>query len=67
MNATKPQSTRPAKTPKASPAPSGTRLRDAEAAKAAPAESGEANDVDFEHHDTIPAPTWFDDGGEASS
>jgi hypothetical protein len=67
MNATKPQSTRPAKNPKAPPAATGARLRDADAAKAAPVEAGDANDVDFEHHDTIPAPTWFDDGSDASS
>ena len=67
MNASKPQSTRPAKNPKAVPAPAGARLREAEAAKAAPAEVSDASNVDFEHHDTIPAPAWFDDGGEASS
>lgn len=67
MTATKPQAARQAKTPKAASAPSGARLREAEAAKAAPADAGDAKDDDFEHHDTIPAPTWFDDGTEASS
>jgi hypothetical protein len=28
-------------------------------------EDAEAPTEDFEHHDTIPAPTWLDDGPEA--
>ena len=68
MNATKPQPARAVLSPNPKPAtPSGARRREAEAAKAAPAEAAEAADVDFEHHDTIPAPTWFDDGNEAGS
>ena len=68
MNATKPQAATSAKIPKAprTPSGSGTRLREAEAAKSAP-DDGSVPDDDFEHHDTIPAPTWFDDGTEASS
>lgn len=67
MTVTKRQSNRPAKNPKASTAASGTRQREPEAASAGPAEASDANEVDFEHHDTIPAPTWFDDGSDASS
>jgi hypothetical protein len=67
MNASKPQPARPAQTPSSVPAPSGARRREADAAKVGPAEVAEAKDELFEHHDTIPAPTWFDDGGEASS
>jgi hypothetical protein len=67
MNASKPEPARSAETPASVPAPSGARRRDAEAVKVAPTEAAEAKDEAFEHHDTIPAPTWFDDAGEASS
>jgi hypothetical protein len=66
MNATKPQPARAVPNPKP-PSPSGARRLEAEAVKAAPAEATDAADDDFEHHDTIPAPTWFDDGNEAGS
>lgn len=29
-------------------------------------EPPEAAEIDFERHDTIPAPTWLDDGSETS-
>lgn len=69
MTATKPQPARTAKTPKAAPSSpgSGARLRETEAVKVAPTDAERAKDEDFEHHDTIPAPTWFGDGSEASS
>ena len=69
MNATKPQPARPAHASKVSPpaSGSGTGLGEADAAKAAPADGTDVPDADFEQHDTIPAPTWFDDGGDASS
>jgi len=69
MNATKPQPARSVPNPKAPPGPAsaGARRREAEAVKAAAAEGAEHQEEDFEHHDTIPAPTWFDDGSEAGS
>ena len=69
MNATKPQPARSVPNPKPAPvqAASATRRREAEPVKAAPADAAEPAEGDFERHDTIPAPTWFDDGSEASS
>jgi hypothetical protein len=69
MTATKPQPARSAPNPKPAPvsaAASGTRRSEAEALKA-PTEAVDGAEADFEHHDTIPAPTWFDDGNEAGS
>ena len=67
MNATKPEPASTAKKSVAAPASGrAPRVREAQAAKAAPAETTDAKDEDFEHHDTIPAPTWFDDGSESS-
>jgi hypothetical protein len=68
MNATKPQPASTATKPTVAPASGrGARLGETQAAKAAPAEAADAQDEDFEHHDTIPAPTWFDDGPESGS
>jgi hypothetical protein len=69
MNATKPQPARSVPNPQPAPvsaAASGARRAEPEAVKA-PAEVLDPAEDDFEHHDTIPAPTWFDDGNEAGS
>lgn len=70
MNATKPEPARsaPDLTTAAPSSPaSSARRRDADVAKSTPAAATNVQDDDFEHHDTIPAPTWFDDGNESSS
>lgn len=68
MNASKPNT---ASTPTPGDAParrsrpqrSGTGPRGAVTPRPEPVEPTE---VDFERHDTIPAPTWLDDGSETS-
>ena len=70
MNATKPDSA--ASTPKPSealPGKRGERRGPASSKRAAVKprpEHVEPAEIDFERHDTIPAPTWLDDGPEST-
>ncbi|MGC4090338.1 MAG: hypothetical protein QM756_21155 [Polyangiaceae bacterium] len=69
MNATKPNSVADSSSGEAAAAgvPAGRSRSDASkrAARKQP-KRVEAEEVDFERHDTIPAPTWLDDGSESS-
>ncbi|MFZ5890948.1 MAG: hypothetical protein ACOY0T_07850 [Myxococcota bacterium] len=68
MNATKPDSAAtsiPNEAPGGQPPRRRARTNQRSAAKPGP-ERTESGEIDFERHDTIPAPTWLDEGNESS-
>ena len=69
MNASKPNTAASTPTPGEAPSRRSRAQRSGAAQRTAVTprpEPVEPTEVDFERHDTIPAPTWLDDGSETS-